>query len=432
MLKVYSSEVAEKSILGAILLDGDCLKEAINILESEKYFYDPLNKTIYKSALSLFNNGEKIDFVKILNNICEETKREEKELRCYLLDLVQIVPSISSVNAYAKIVKNKYNIRMIKELGEYATSETKSHDNAEQILENLEDKIRKLINSSVENNSVKLKNALIGAIEEIDKVKGTTDGIIGLKTGFKELDKSISGLNKGELIIIAGRPGMGKTSLALNIATNISKSHNVLFFSLEMSKTQLALKAINSELGENAQKINYETSNSKKLNKILDKLGDLELYIDDTANTNVTKIKTTIQKSKGIEAIFIDHLQLINGSGLRQNRVQEVSEITRGLKILAKTLDIPIVCLSQLSRAPEARTEKKPGLADLRDSGSIEQDADVVLMLYREGYYDTSGKNEDNVCECIIAKNRHGETKSIEFNWDGGITKFTEKTPKFD
>lgn len=426
------SEDAEKSLIGAILLDGNCLEEVIDILESEKYFYSPLNKTIYKSAISLFNNGEKIDFVKILSNICEETKMEEQELRSYLLDLVKIVPSISSAKAYAKIVKNKYNIRMIKELGEYATNETKSHDNSYKIIENLETKIRKLIDASVENNSVKLKNALILAIEEIDKVNETTDGIIGLKTGFKDLDKSISGLNKGELIIIAGRPGMGKTSLALNIAINISKSHKVLFLSLEMSKTQLALKAINSELGENAQKLNYEISSNKRLNKILDKLGGLELYIDDTASTTVTKIKATIQKSKGVEAVFIDHLQLINGSGSKQNRVQEVSEITRGLKILAKTLDIPIVCLSQLSRAPEARAEKKPGLADLRDSGSIEQDADVVLMLYREGYYDMSGKNEDNVCECIIAKNRHGETKSIEFNWDGGITKFSEKTQQFN
>lgn len=422
---MYSRE-AEQSLLGSVILDEGCLLNVVDVLDDERYFYDPMNSLIYKAILKMFSNGIKIDFVKVLNTICEETKKDEKELRGYLLDLVNIVPSISSAVEYAEIIKNKYNIRMIKAISQYASKETENNDNAEKILETLEIKIENLIQKNIKSKSIKLKNALVNAINLLDKIKESKDGITGIKTGFENLDKAISGLNNGELIIIAGRPGMGKTSFALNMATNIAKNHKVLFFSLEMSIEQLTLKAIDSELGIQAKKINYDTQSSQKLSNSLNNLSKLELYIDDSTGETVNKIQQKIKKEKGTEIVFIDHLQLIESLN-KSSRVQEISEITRGLKIISKKLNIPVVCLSQLSRATEGRQEKKPGLSDLRDSGSIEQDADIVLMLYRPGYYDLSEKTDETECECLISKNRHGETKSILFNWDGPITKFKER-----
>lgn len=420
------SKETEQSLIGSIILDEKCLTSVIQIIEDERYFYEPINQIIYKAIIELFSNCEKIDFIKVLNKICKEDKQNQQEIKNYLLDSVNIVPSISNSTEYAKIIKNKYNIRKIKELSEYARIESTKKDNAEDILEELSKRIEKLIENSEEEKTIKLKNALSKAIEELDKIKSHKDGITGIRTGFNNLDKEISGLNKGELIIIAGRPGMGKTSFALNIATNIAKNHKVIFFSLEMSMEQLALKTIDSELGEQSRKINFDKSSNEKLSNVLENLGNLELYIDDTASETVSKINSKLKKINGTEIIFIDHLQLISGSNLKP-RIQEMSEITRDLKILAKKNNIPVVCLSQLSRAPEGRLEKKPGLSDLRDSGSIEQDADIVLMLYRKWYYDKSEKTDEKECECIIAKNRHGTTKTIIFDWDGNITKFSER-----
>lgn len=423
---MYSKE-AEQSVIGSVILDDECLTNVIQILENEEYFYEPINKIIYKSILEMFSNCEKIDFIKVLNKICKENKVNQNEIKNYLLDSINIVPSISSATEYAKIIKNKYSIRKIKELSEYAKNETIKKDNAEEILEKLETKIEKLIEASENEKPIKLKYALSTAMHKIDIIKSKKDGITGIRSGFAKLDKEISGLNKGEFIIIAGRPGMGKTSFALNIAMNIAKSHKVLFFSLEMRIEQLALKAIDSELGEKLIESDFQRNSNQKLKRALENLCRLNLYIDDKAEETVTKINSKLKKEKNVEIVFIDHLQLILGNNKNKTRTLEMSEITRDLKILARKHDIPIVCLSQLSRASETRIDKKPLLSDLRESGSIEQDADVVLMLYREWYYDKSEKIDERACECIISKNRHGETKSIMFDWDGKLTKFSEK-----
>ena len=418
---------AEQSLLGAIILDNDCLINVIDILESEEYFYEPINKKVYKAILKLFQKNEKIDFIKVLDEITKESKENENEIKCYLLEIVKIVPSISSARAYAKIIKNKYNIRQIQNISKYAKQETEKTDNAEEIIENIENKLEKLIESKTEGKAIKLKEALIKTLWKIDKIRESKDGITGIKTGYPELDREISGLNEGELIIIAGRPGMGKTTFALNIAKNISKSHKVLFFSLEMSTEQLTIKAIDEELGEQIKNLDYKEATNEKLKKALEELGKLELYIDDNAHLTTNKINSKLKIENNTELIIIDHLQLIESLEHSGTRVQEISEITRSLKLLAKSERIPIVCLSQLSRSTEGRTDKRPKLSDLRDSGSIEQDADVVLLLYREGYYDKSEKVDEKECEVIISKNRHGETKTIKLEFDGKISRFSPR-----
>lgn len=422
---------AEQSVLGAILLDSDCLDSVLEILDSEIYFYEPLNALIYKTILKLFEDGEKIDFIKILFEICKEDKAHEKEIRCHLLELVNIVPHISNVEAYAKIVKEKYNKREICKISEYAVKELKNKDDVKFILNEVNKKFSELERISTEGKPLKGKELLSKVLDKVDKIK-SCGGITGLKTGFKTLDKEITGLNKGELIIIAGRPGMGKTSFALNMATNIAKNHNVLFFSLEMSASNLMLKCINSELGFRLEDIDTKKEDNQKLLKCLEDIEKLNIFIDDSSEETVPKIKFKTKKLKNIEAIFVDHLGLLKTDGRNANKVQEISELTRDLKILAKTLDIPVICLSQLSRASESRQDKRPVLSDLRDSGSIEQDADVVLMLYRPGYYANllGEKVDQNLCEIIIAKNRHGSPKTVEIKWDGSTTKFTEKQPE--
>ncbi len=425
----YSQE-AEQSVLGAIILDSLCLNNIIDILPNSNFFYESINKFIYDNILEMYSSGEKIDLITVLNKISEKDSTKKIEMKNYLFDLVKIVPSISRTVIYAKIIREKYEIRSLSILANQILNESSKNENVDNLLEFTEKKLFEIRSGKISQSFTKIQDALLETFERLDKLrkKSQTD-ILGIPCGFRDLDEIITGLNKSDLILLAARPGMGKTSFALSIAKNVSLKFKTVIFSLEMSKEQLASRLLSIEGNIPGNKLRSGNLEYEwlKLTEASEQLSDLDLYIDDTAGITVQEMKAKIRRLGDVKLVVIDYLQLISTSKKVSNRVQEISEITRQLKIMAKDLDIPIICLSQLSRASEQRTDHRPVLSDLRDSGSIEQDADIVMMLYRPGYYSNnlSEKIDQSECECIVAKNRYGETRTVKLYWRADCTKFS-------
>ena len=424
----YSQE-AEQSVLGAILLDSSYLNLVLEILPNTEAFYEPNNKLIYETMLEMFSSGKRIDYITVLDNIAIDSAPKE-EMKNYMLDIVQIVPSMSNVESYAKIIRDKYGLRSLISLARDIIQESTVNGDSEKLLEFTEERLNNIRMGKSSEAIVSLKDVLVEEFEKLEKLNSENcDEILGLPTGYNDLDFAITGLNKSDLILLAARPGMGKTSFALNIAKYVSEKSKTVIFSLEMSKEQLAARLLSMEgkiAGNKIRRGKLNDDEWSRLIKASDGYSKSNLYIDDTAGITVNEMKARVRRLGDVSLVIIDYLQLISSSRRVSNRVQEISEITRELKIMAKELNIPIICLSQLSRASEQRLDHRPMLSDLRDSGSIEQDADIVMMLYRERYYKPLDDRIDpNECECIIAKNRHGETKTIIFNWEPEYTKFT-------
>ena len=424
----YSQE-AEQSVLGAILLDSSYLNLVLEILPNTEAFYEPNNKLIYGTMLEMFSSGKRIDYITVLDNIAIDSAPKE-EMKNYMLDIVQIVPSMSNVESYAKIIRDKYGLRSLISLARDIIQESTVNGDSEKLLEFTEERLNDIRMGKSSEAIVSLKDVLVEEFEKLEKLNSENcDEILGLPTGYNDLDFAITGLNKSDLILLAARPGMGKTSFALNIAKYVSEKSKTVIFSLEMSKEQLAARLLSMEgkiAGNKIRRGKLNDDEWSRLIKASDGYSKSNLYIDDTAGITVNEMKARVRRLGDVSLVIIDYLQLISSSRRVSNRVQEISEITRELKIMAKELNIPIICLSQLSRASEQRLDHRPMLSDLRDSGSIEQDADIVMMLYRERYYKPLDDRIDpNECECIIAKNRHGETKTIIFNWEPEYTKFT-------
>ena len=424
----YSQE-AEQSVLGAILLDSSYLNLVLEILPNTEAFYEPNNKLIYETMLEMFSSGKRIDYITVLDNIAIDSAPKE-EMKNYMLDIVQIVPSMSNVESYAKIIRDKYGLRSLISLARDIIQESTVNGDSEKLLEFTEERLNDIRMGKSSEAIVSLKDVLVEEFEKLEKLNSENcDEILGLPTGYNDLDFAITGLNKSDLILLAARPGMGKTSFALNIAKYVSEKSKTVIFSLEMSKEQLAARLLSMEgkiAGNKIRRGKLNDDEWSRLIKASDGYSKSNLYIDDTAGITVNEMKARVRRLGDVSLVIIDYLQLISSSRRVSNRVQEISEITRELKIMAKELNIPIICLSQLSRASEQRLDHRPMLSDLRDSGSIEQDADIVMMLYRERYYKPLDDRIDpNECECIIAKNRHGETKTIIFNWEPEYTKFT-------
>ena len=424
----YSQE-AEQSVLGAILLDSSYLNLVLEILPNTEAFYEPNNKLIYEAMLEMFSSGKRIDYITVLDNIAIDSGPKE-EMKNYMLDIVQIVPSMSNVESYAKIIRDKYGLRSLISLARDIIQESTVNGDSEKLLEFTEERLNDIRMGKSSEAIVSLKDVLVEEFEKLEKLNSENcDEILGLPTGYNDLDFAITGLNKSDLILLAARPGMGKTSFALNIAKYVSEKSKTVIFSLEMSKEQLAARLLSMEgkiAGNKIRRGKLNDDEWSRLIKASDGYSKSNLYIDDTAGITVNEMKARVRRLGDVSLVIIDYLQLISSSRRVSNRVQEISEITRELKIMAKELNIPIICLSQLSRASEQRLDHRPMLSDLRDSGSIEQDADIVMMLYRERYYKPLDDRIDpNECECIIAKNRHGETKTIIFNWEPEYTKFT-------
>lgn len=431
----HNSE-AEQSVLGAILLDSSYLNIVIDILPNPDFFYVPENKEIYRSILEMFSSGEKIDYITVLNKLSINIIQKQ-DLKNYMFDLVQIVPSISNIESYAKIIQEKFELRKLIFLAK-EIMQSISSEKSENLLDFVEQKVLDIRSSKSNKSLVNIKNILTETFDRLDKLNSESQtDILGIPTGFGDLDLTLTGLNRSDLILLAARPGMGKTSFALNIAKNVSSKFKTAIFSLEMSKEQLASRLLSMEgkiPGNKLRRGHLDPDEWVRLSETANEFSNSNLYIDDTAGITVPEMKAKVRRSGNVDLVIIDYLQLISCNRKISNRVQEISDITRQLKIMAKELNIPVICLSQLSRASEQRQDHRPLLSDLRDSGSIEQDADIVIMLYRPGYYANpmDDKIDHSECECIIAKNRHGETKTVSLHWQSEYTKFTSRENHYE
>ena len=441
----YSME-AEQSVLGAALLDSEnVLPELMESLKPEM-FYVKENGAIFQQMMNLFTTGDGVDLVTLLDAVTAENVFESPDAaKVYLARLGETVPSISNVGAYARIVSEKYTARRVIEAAKTLLKQSGEEANADILLESAERKFYEIRAGQDSNALTSLSTAIIDTLATLQKISGPDkDKYGGIPTGFTYLDTILTGLGRSDLVILAARPGMGKTSFALNIATNVAKKSKipVAVFSLEMSKEQLANRILSAEAGVDSHSFRSGALNDADWDDLAhasEVLHDVPIFMDDSSGITIPEVKAKIRRINQdpsrppIGLVVIDYLQLMTSGKRTENRVKEISDITRNLKIMAKELNVPVIALSQLSRAAEkgtGRSDHRPQLSDLRDSGSIEQDADVVLFLYREAYYSAiGGESQEEVnastAECIIAKNRHGECGKVDLGWDGAHTRFT-------
>ncbi len=435
-LNLPFSPEAEQSVLGAVLLDSSCMDRVAEILPRPDYFYLSTNGLIYSVMLSMFTEGRPIDFVTVLEGLQKSGKFDEAEGKTYLLQLAQLVPSISNVESYAAIVRDKYDVRTLITTARDIIEEASSGAaDASALLDSAEQRIFDIRRGKNMQGLQRVNEIILEEFDRLDRLNSPdADQYRGVPTGFRELDDSITGLNRSDFILLGARPGMGKTSFALNIARHaaVKAGKRVAFFSLEMSKEQLVSRLLSTEAMVDGTRLRTGKLSEDEWARLIeagDILSKTQLYFDDNPTITVPEIKAKLRRLDHVDLVVIDYLQLMTSSSRIDNRVQEISQITRGLKILAKELDVPVLTLSQLARDSEKRTNHRPVLSDLRDSGSIEQDADIVLFLYRDEYYQDQGEPDENAdrgrSECIIAKNRHGETKSIPLHWQGEYMRFT-------
>lgn len=430
---------AEQSVLGAILLDSSCMEDAITYINADS-FYLPQHRHIFSAMMSMFtgSNGA-IDPVLIADSLAKDGVYDLAGGRDYLLQLSQSVPSTANVEKYAKIVREQYYLRMLIQVSQDIIEDASSGSgDASTLLDSAEQRIYDIRQGKEVNGPSKISDVIVnGVYDKLNKLTGENkEEYKGIPTGFGLLDKYITGLNKSDFILIGARPAMGKTSFALNLASNVSMAakKKCIFFSLEMTKEQLAERLLASHSGVTSQKFRTgELTDDEwiRVGNAASAFQDVELYPDDTSSITVPEIKSRVRRLKNVDIIIIDYLGLVQSATHKENRVQEVSEITRNLKMMAKDLNIPVVCCAQLSRGTEGRGKShKPQLSDLRESGSIEQDADIVMFLYREEYYknevadDKQDDIDDSMTELIVAKNRHGQTGTIELSFDKEFTRF--------
>ncbi len=437
-IKLQYDTEAERSVLGAVLGDAGILPDIIATLHPE-HFYVDVNRGVYEVMSAMYMASETIDILTVREACVRRGVFESNaEATNYLTSVMNEVPSIGAAVKYAHIVTEKYLLRrLVLAAREITDAAGNSEEPADRIVDFAEQKIFD-IREGVENKSLVPIRGIIYdrvlALDELIKQSAENGGapvMTGLPSGYSELDKMISGLNRSDLIILAARPGMGKTSFAMNMAVNVAKKcrdKQICVFSLEMSKEQIVSRMLSGESGVPFGSITTGRLTQNQISAFMtaaNVLQNMEIYIDDTPACNVMNIKSKLRRMKNVGVVIIDYLQLMSSSAnYNGNRVLEVSEITRNLKIMAKELNVPVIALSQLARGPEARVDKRPLLSDLRDSGSIEQDADIVLFLYRNSYYDKTDPNQ-NVCECLVSKNRHGEIGTVYLGWQGECTRFT-------
>lgn len=436
----YSLE-AEQAVLGCVLTEPECMSQ-VNILVKPDYFYLPQHKAIFIIMQEIDTVGGKIDPLIVLERLKSERVYDDTTGKNYLYQLAQSVPSTENIESYCKIMRDKFYKRTLISVSKEIIEDSVSADtSADLMLDNAEQKIYDIRQGRVSKGPTKIGDIIVN--EVYDKLQKLTssdkDQYKGFTTGFTDLDKVITGLNRSDLVIVGARPAMGKTSFALNMARNVAMlgKKKVLFFSLEMTKEQLAERVLSTEARVLSTKMRTgEISDDEwpRLATATALLSKCELYFDDTSNMTVPEMKSRIRRLRDVDAVFVDYLQLMKSGGRVESRVQEVSEITRNLKLMAKDLNVPVVVLAQLSRTTEGRGKShKPQLADLRESGSIEQDADIVIMLYRDEYYDAEKEDNEpqeekpavNKVEFIVAKNRHGPTTTVEAMWNGDYTLFS-------
>ena len=437
---------AEQSVLGAVLLEPGVLADLVEILRPEM-FYQRSNGEIFSQMLRLYTAGYSLDFVTLQEAVSASGAFESPDAAVqYLTSIAETVPSVSNVKAYARIVEEKYRVRQLMLAAQSILEQSNEESDADLLPENAEQRLYEIRSGRGQTGLTQMNDVVVDTLISLQQLSGPNRSkYAGIPTGFTGLDELLSGgLGRSDLIILAARPGMGKTSFALNIATNVAKRQKipVAIFSLEMGKDQIVSRILSSEAGIGSQAFRtgaLTSSDWQDLVHVTELLHDVPIFMDDTSNITIPEIKAKIRQINRdtsrapIGLIVIDYLQLMSTGKRTENRVQEISEITRNLKIMAKELNVPVIALSQLSRATEksGRADHQPQLSDLRDSGSIEQDADIVLMLYREGYYaSTSGSDtqvDADTAYCIVAKNRHGSTDRVPLGWDGAHTRFMNR-----
>ena len=423
---------AEQSVLGSILIDSRCIMDVIGIVRPED-FYLQQNREIFEAIFTMFNFSQTIDPVTVLDKMREMGVYHENS-RDYILQLMQVTPTAANVVRYANIVRDK---AMLRGLAQAATdiSETvySQVGTPAEMLESAEKKIYALRKGERGDSLEHIGTVLHKVFDRLTELSQSDSAIPGLSTGLRDLDGKINGLNKSDLILVAARPAMGKSAFALNLGMNVAKKYKktVAIFNLEMSREQLALRLLASEGFLDMQKLATGKLSEEEWAKLCmasAALSQSDIRIDDNPTVTVADINAKCRRLDNLGLVIIDYLQLMNGSGYGKgggdNRVTVVGEISRALKIMAKELNVPVICLSQLSRAVEGRTDKRPILSDLRESGAIEQDADSVMFLYRDEYYNENTEDK-GLAECIVAKNRHGETGTVKLQWFGPYQTFT-------
>lgn len=428
---------AEQALLGALIRNPDVFDAVAGSIVSDDFYLDE-HKHIYSALIKMFNSSKVIDIVTLVNTLVEEGDRDEAGGVQYIANLVNSVPSVANVRDYARIVKDKSKLRKLIGICDEISSDAYSEgEPVKTIIDSAEQKIFDLSHNNESKDFRHIADILQNVYKDIETLSETNGAVTGSKTGFSGLDRMLIQMGKGDLIIVGARPGMGKTSFALNIATNVAKQNKaVAIFSLEMSGEQLVTRVLSSEALVDSKKLRtgqLKPEDWDNLAGVVSTLSGCDIYIDDTSAITSAEMKSKLRRIKNLGLVVIDYIGLMQSTSNTDNRAVQVGEISRNLKIMAKDFGIPIVCCAQLNRGTESRKgeEKKPTLADLRDSGSIEQDADIVLFLYRDEYYkDISGNDKQdgsdaaNTAEVIIAKNRHGSVGNVKMGWIGQFTKF--------
>ena len=426
----HSAE-AEQAVLGAMLIDGNCVKDVMDQLQAGD-FYLRQNREIFETIAHMFVYSQPVDGVTVAGEM-EKNGTYTDATRPYLLQLMEMTPTAANVNEYVRIVQDKSLMRQVATAAANITAMVqKGGASAGDMLESAEQKVYAIRRGRGAQSMVPVSHILQDVMTRLEELSNSSETLPGLSTGFSAVDGKINGLNKSDLLLLAARPGMGKTSMALNVALSAAKSSGktVAIFSLEMSREQLVTRLIAAEgLVENQRLTtgNLRESDWQRIAEAASNLSRMDILIDDNPLLTAADMNAKCRRLDNLGLVVIDYLQLMTSAGGKsysgENRQQAVSDISRMLKIMAKELQVPVLCLSQLSRANEKREDKRPMLSDLRESGAIEQDADIVMFLYRDDYYNEDSEKR-NIAECIVAKNRHGETGKVDLRWMPEYTAF--------
>lgn len=430
----HSAE-AEKSVLGAAMLSKDALFDVMEVVKPAD-FYDENHKEIFQAMIDLNRKNAPVDALTVAEELKKRNSLEMVGGRAYIASLSSMTPTTSNAMEYGRIVAEKASVRRLIETADDIV--TKGYDgtmDANQMLDYAENGIFEISQARQKGQYSHIRDVLVENLAIIDRAEQMDGGLTGITTGFSKLDEMTSGMQKSDLIILAARPAMGKTAFALSLARNaaVKGKASVMIFSLEMAKEQLTQRLLSMESKVDLQTLKtgrLERRDWDDLNVALDILSNSNIHIDDTAGISIMEMKSKCRRLKaeaGLDLVIIDYLQLMNPEGKADSRTQEISVISRNLKLLARELDCPVLVLSQLSRAPEQRTDHRPMLSDLRESGSIEQDADIVIFLYRDEYYNKEDTEKPGECEVIVAKHRSGPTGSVDVAWIERYTQFKDK-----
>ncbi len=430
--KLPFSMIAEQSLLGAILIDPESIRLVADVITADDFYIEE-HRHIYLAMHELFMTDNDIDIVTLVDMLVKKGIYDRSGGEDYIHTIGQVVPGSQNIKDYARIIKEKSVLRqLIAACEEISTAAYSEQDSVTHIIDNAQNKLFQIAQGRDTRGFRHIRDVLGEVYTNLNRLYEGDKSALGIPTGFSGLDKVLVGMGEGDLILIGSRPGMGKTSFVLNIATNVASKTNraVCIFSLEMSAEQLVNRMISSEAMIDSYTLRTGRLSSEDWIKVAEaaaKLAGMEILIDDTSGITATAMKAKLRRVRNLGLVIIDYLQLMQGERRTDNRVQEVAEITRNMKLMAKDLGVPVICCAQLSRSPESRQDKKPVLADLRDSGAIEQDADVVIFLYRDDYYNRDKGPEDsggNIVEVIVAKNRHGMTSTVRMGWLGQYTKY--------